>query len=190
MDRETKEVLIQQNVGLVILMAKKYSNTGVDLEELISVGNLGLVKAVVAFKPEKNRKFSTYACRCIENEILMHLRKIRKRRNNEISENAPIRVGTQGLLIHISDLLATEPDLVTRKLETQEEKTLLQTAMGMLPEREQTLIRLRYGIGYRNGLKQQAVAERLGISQSYVSKLEKRSLNSLRCKILKIAKGS
>lgn len=181
MEKETKEQLVEQNIGLVVTTAKKYSYTGVGLDELISVGNVGLVKAAASFNPQKKFRLSTYACRCIRNEILMYLRKARKYSSREISENVnPYRTA-----VSLSDLFATKPDAVPQMLEAQEERELLLTAIGMLPEREQTLIRLRYGIGNGDGegLTQQAVAERLGITQSYVSRLEKRTLRYLRYRI-------
>ena len=191
MERETKELLVEQNIGLVAVTARKYSYTGAGMDELISAGSIGLVKAAASFNSKKELLFSTYACRCIGNEILMYLRKLWKYRSHEISENTPVYVDPYGMTVYISDLLGTEPDVVSQKLEVLEERDLLLSAVGTLPEREQALIRMRYGIGRRDGegMTQQAVAERLGISQSYVSRLEKRTLGYLRHWITDIEGG-
>lgn len=184
MEKETKVLLVEQNIRLIAVTVKKYSYTGAEIDELMSAGSVGLVKAAASFKPQKKFLFSTYACRCIKNEILMYLRRLWKYRSHEISENTPVYVDPSGTTIYISDMLGTEPDVVSQKLEAQEERELLLSAVGTLPEREQALIRMRYGGGRDGeGMTQQVVAERLGISQSYVSRLEKRALGYLRHRI-------
>ena len=183
-DETARQTLIEHNLRLVVYIARRFENTGVNLEDLISIGTIGLIKAVNTFRPDRNIKLATYASRCIENEILMHLRKIAGRRS-EVSIDEPLSSDWDGNELLLSDILGTEPDSVMRPLEDDVDKMLLHRALGHLPPRERQIISLRFGIGTPKALTQKEVADLLGISQSYISRLEKRIIARMRKDILK-----
>ncbi len=187
-DSEIKKTLIERNLRLVVYIAKKFDNTGIGVEDLISIGTIGLIKAINTFKSDKNIKLATYASRCIENEILMYLRRNSKLKM-EISIDEPLNVDWDGNELLLSDILGTDEDTVYRNMETEMDKSLLETAMSKLTEREQTIIELRYGVNTINGAErtQKEVADLLGISQSYISRLEKKIIKKLRKEILKMS---
>lgn len=174
-----KSRLIERNLRLVVYIARKFDNTGVDIEDLISVGTIGLIKAVNSFNFEKNIKLATYASRCIENEILMYLRRIVRTRC-EVSLDEPLNVDFEGNELLISDILGTEPDIVSKNLETSVEKELLMKAVGNLSDRERIIMELRFGLSGSEEKTQKEVADMLGISQSYISRLEKKIIYRLR----------
>lgn len=180
MDREQKRaILIERNLRLVVYIAKKFENTGVNIEELISIGTVGLIKAIETYQPDKNIKLATYASRCIENEILMFIRKNANARK-EISFDEPLNVDWDGNELLLSDILGSEPDVVSKHLEEAEERMLLHRAIARLGERERTIIELRYGLRGGDELTQKEVADLMGISQSYISRLEKRIIRDLK----------
>ncbi len=168
-----KEDLIAHNLRLVVYIARKFDNTGVDLDDLISVGTIGLIKAVNTFKMDKNIKLATYASRCIENEILMHLRKISKQKG-EISLDEPLNVDYEGNKLLLSDILGTDPEIVYKNSENREECKILKEAIDKLSFREKQIMSMRYGLDGEEELTQKEVADMLGISQSYISRLEKK----------------
>ena len=172
---EAKAILIEHNLRLVVYIAKKFDNTGVGVEDLISIGTIGLIKSINTFNPEKNIKLATYASRCIENEILMYLRRNNKTRL-EVSIDEPLNVDWDGNELLLSDILGTDEDVIYRNIENEVEHKLLMGAVNKLSEREKTIIRLRFGLGSREGqeMTQKEVAGLLGISQSYISRLEKK----------------
>lgn len=174
-----KALLIERNLRLVVYIARKFDNTGVDVEDLISVGTIGLIKAVNSYNFEKNIKLATYASRCIENEILMHLRRIVRTRC-EVSLDEPLNVDFEGNELLISDILGTDPDVVSRNLETSVEKQLLREAVSRLTDRERIIMELRFGLKGDEEKTQKEVADLLGISQSYISRLEKKIILHLR----------
>jgi len=180
-EEEAKSVLIEHNLRLVVYIARKFDNTGVGVEDLISIGTIGLIKAINTFNPVKNIKLATYASRCIENEILMYLRRNSKTKM-EVSIDEPLNVDWDG-----NDILGTDEDVISKRLEDEVEITLLAKAIGKLSPREQTIIRLRFGLGKDNGMEktQKEVADLLGISQSYISRLEKRIMKRLKKEIVK-----
>ena len=176
---EARQTLIEHNLRLVVYIAKKFDNTGVGVEDLISIGTIGLIKAINTFKSDKNIKLATYASRCIENEILMHLRR-NSRIKTEVSIDEPLNVDWDGNELLLSDILGTEEDLVYKDIEDEVDLNLLEQAMDILSDRERTIIELRYGIGHDDEeMTQKEVADQLGISQSYISRLEKRILSRL-----------
>ncbi|MCL2177145.1 MAG: RNA polymerase sporulation sigma factor SigE [Firmicutes bacterium] len=177
-----KDTLIERNLRLVIYIARKFENTGVDIEDLISVGTIGLIKAVNSFDYTKNIKLATYASRCIENEILMHLRRV-TRLKAEVSFDEPLNVDFEGNELLLSDILGTDADLVYKDIETQVENDLLKVALKKLSEREQEIIHLRFGLEGLEEKTQKEVADMLGISQSYISRLEKKIIFRLRREI-------
>lgn len=179
-----RDRLIEHNLRLVVYIAKKFENTGVGMEDLISIGTIGLIKAVETFNTERKTKLATYASRCIENEILMHLRKISGQRT-EVSFDEPLSMDWDGNELLLSDILGTEPDSVLRPIEDDVDRQLLHRAMKRLPEREQLIIELRFGLDGQEERTQKEVADRLGISQSYISRLEKRIIQRMRRDILK-----
>lgn len=183
-DKSAERTLIEHNLRLVVYIARRFENTGVGLEDLISIGTIGLIKAVSTFDREKNIKLATYASRCIENEILMYLRKSVNQRT-EVSIDEPLNTDWDGNELLLSDVLGTEPDCVMRPVEDDVEKQILITILRGLPEREQLIISLRFGIGGQNELTQKEVADRLGISQSYISRLEKRIIQRLKKELLR-----
>lgn len=176
---QKRSTLIERNLRLVVYIAKKFENTGVNIEELISIGTVGLVKAVETYQPEKNIKLATYASRCIENEILMFIRKNTNVRK-EISFDEPLNVDWDGNELLLSDILGSEADSVSRHLEEKEEEMQLRRAVASLKERERMIIELRYGLRGGDELTQKEVADLLGISQSYISRLEKKIIRDLK----------
>ncbi len=181
-DSRAKSRLIEHNLRLVVYIAKKFENTGVHIEDLISIGTLGLIKAIGSFCSEKNIKLATYASRCIENEILMYIRKIAGQ-HKEVSIDEPLNVDYDGNELLLSDILGSEPDAVGRDIEEAEERRLVRAEVEALSDREKLIIELRFGFGGRRELTQKEVASLLGISQSYISRLEKRIIGELREKI-------
>ena len=179
-DDGARASLIEHNLRLVVYIARRFENTGVYIEDLVSIGTIGLIKAVNTFDVEKKIKLATYASRCIENEILMFLRRNGKTKG-EVSFDEPLNVYWDGNELLLSDIMGTEPDLCSREIEDEVDKTLLRSALSRLPERERTIIELRYGLtSDGEELTQKEVADILGISQSYISRLEKRIIGQLR----------
>ena len=182
-DREdARNVLIEHNLRLVVYIAKRFENTGVGIEELISIGTVGLIKAITTFNNDKNIKLATYASRCIENEILMFIRK-HSSKKREVSIDEPLSVDWDGNELLLSDVLGSESDSVCKKMEDEEEKKILRCAVQSLSERERIIIEMRYGLSGQNELTQKEVADALGISQSYISRIEKKVMIDLRRKI-------
>ncbi len=174
-----KDELIEHNLRLVIYIARKFDNTGVDLDDLISVGTIGLIKAVNTFNSDKNIKLATYASRCIENEILMHLRKVSKIKG-EVSFDEPLNVDYEGNKLLLSDILGTDPEIVYKNSEDGEERRILKLALKKLSLREKQIMNMRFGLDGEEEFTQKEVADILGISQSYISRLEKRIIEGLR----------
>ena len=186
-DKEIKKLLIERNLRLVVYIAKKFDNTGVGTEDLISIGTIGLIKAINTFRADKNIKLATYASRCIENEILMYLRKI-SRMKCEVSIDEPLNVDWDGNELLLSDILGTEEDVVSKNLEDEVEKRLLKKAITILNPREKMIIELRFGLnGDEQEKTQKEVADYLGISQSYISRLEKKIMKRLRKEMLRLS---
>ena len=185
-DQEIKKILIERNLRLVVYIAKKFDNTGVSVEDLISIGTIGLIKAVNSFDLSKNIKLATYASRCIENEILMYLRK-NAGRKGEVSFDEPLNTDWDGNELLLSDVLGTEADVVMRPIEEDVERDLLAAAINVLSPREKQIITLRFGLGGGKEQTQKEVADQLGISQSYISRLEKRIISRLRRDIQKMS---
>ena len=181
-DEGAKSLLIEHNLRLVVYISRRFESTGINLEDLISIGTIGLIKAVNTFRPEKNIKLATYASRCIENEILMYIRKISSHKG-DVSLDEPINTDWDGNELHLGDVLGTEPDAVSRPLEDDVDLQLLHEALSQLGEKEKTIVSLRYGIGGGREKTQKEVADILGISQSYISRLEKRIILRLRREI-------
>lgn len=177
-DEEARARLIEHNLRLVVYIARKFENTGIHIEDLISIGSIGLIKAVNTFNPNKNIKLATYASRCIENEILMYLRK-NSRVKTEVSLDEPLNVDWDGNELLLSDVLGTEDDVITRNLESKVEKQLLVQALSTLKGREKKIMELRFGLVGDESKTQKDVAEMLGISQSYISRLEKKIIKQL-----------
>ena len=177
--------LIERNLRLVVYIARRFENTGINIEDLISIGTIGLIKAVGTYQPAKNIKLATYASRCIGNEILMHLRKTASQKN-EISFDEPLNTDWDGNELLLSDILGTDNDLVMRPIEADVDRKLLASALEKLSERERTIITMRFGLGGRREHTQKEVADLLGISQSYISRLEKRIIARLKREILKV----
>ncbi|OLS03891.1 RNA polymerase sporulation sigma factor SigE [Tissierella creatinophila] len=177
-DDSIKAILIERNLRLVVYIARKFDNTKINIEDLISIGTIGLIKAVNTYDPDKKIKLATYASKCIENEILMYLRKTNRIRN-EISFDEPLNIDWDGNELLLSDILGTEADIIYKRIETQVDKNLLNEAIEKLSLREKTIVRLRFGL--TNGVEktQKEVADLLGISQSYISRLEKRIMKRL-----------
>ena len=180
-----KEALIERNLRLVVYIAKKFENTGIGIEDLISIGTIGLIKAINTFKPNKNIKLATYASRCIENEILMYLRKNSSKRI-EISIDEPLNVDWDGNELLLSDILGTDSDIVYHDIENEVDKQLLSIALENLSKREKNLMELRFGVKSGKGHTQKEVADMMGISQSYLSRLEKRIIQRMRKDISKM----
>lgn len=183
-DGNVKSELIEHNLRLVVYIARKFDNTGVDTEDLVSVGTIGLIKAVNSFAPEKNIKLATYASRCIENEILMYLRRIVRLRS-EVSLDEPLNVDFDGNELLMSDVLGTDPDLVSKNIENTVEKQLLWDAINKLSQREKTIMEMRFGLTGTEEKTQKEVADMMGISQSYISRLEKKIISRLKKEIAK-----
>ena len=182
---EAKNVLIEHNLRLVVYIARRFENTGVGLEDLISIGTIGLIKAIGSFRPDKNIKLATYASRCIENEILMYLRKISSMRT-ELSIDEPLNTDWDGNELLLSDVLGTDSDEVSRHIEEDTERRILLESVEKLSERERRIISLRFGLQGESEYTQKEVAEKLGISQSYISRLEKRIISRLRREMSRI----
>lgn len=182
---KARDLLIVHNLRLVVYIAKKFESSGVGLEDLISIGTIGLIKAVKTYRPDKKIKLATYASRCIENEILMFLRKASKQQA-EISIDEPLNIDWDGNELLLSDILGTENDIVNRGIENEVERELLLKEINGLPERERQIMELRFGFGGTRELTQKEVADRLGISQSYISRLEKRILKTIKENLEKI----
>ncbi len=178
-DEEAKAKLIEHNLRLVVFLAKKYENTGVDLEDLVSIGTIGLIKGINTYNMDKNIKLATYASRCIDNEILMFLRKNKKRRS-EVSFEDSLSFDSEGNELHLEDILGTEEDIVTRGLEEETEKNLMYAEIEKLNKRDKEIMTLRYGLNNKEEMTQKEVANALGISQSYISRIEKKVINRLK----------
>lgn len=183
-DETARQTLIEHNLRLVVYIARRFENTGVNLEDLISIGTIGLMKAINTFKSEKQIKLATYASRCIENEILMYIRKSASQRH-EMSLDEPLNIDWDGNELLLSDVLGTDGDIVMRPMEEDAEQQLLREALARLPERERRIVSLRFGLGGRPEKTQKEVADLLGISQSYISRLEKRIMQRLRRDLLR-----
>ena len=179
----SRSLLIEHNLRLVVYIAKKFESTGIGIEDLVSIGTIGLIKAINTFKVEKNNKLATYASRCIENEILMYIRKNSARRC-EISIEEPLSVDWDGNELLLSDVLGSDEDMVYRNLESSEEKRVLRTAVEGLCPRERLIVELRYGLGGGGEKTQKEVADMLGISQSYISRLEKKIISRLKGEVV------
>lgn len=182
---EIKAKLIEHNLRLVVYISRKFENTGVDPDDLISIGTIGLIKAINSFRTDKNIKLATYASRCIENEILMYLRRTVKLKS-EVSIDEPLNTDFEGNELLLSDILGTDSDAVYGGVESSVEKELLKDALRKLPEREQKIMYMRFGLGGREEMTQKDVADRLGISQSYISRLEKKIIERLKKEISKM----
>ncbi|MCR6853364.1 RNA polymerase sporulation sigma factor SigE [Paenibacillus jamilae] len=178
-DQAARSLLIERNLRLVVYIARKFENTGVNIEDLISIGTIGLIKAVNTFNPEKKIKLATYASRCIENEILMHLRRNNKNRS-EVSFDEPLNIDWDGNELLLSDVLGTDDDIITKDLEATVDRHLLMKALHQLNDREKQIMELRFGLAGGEEKTQKDVADMLGISQSYISRLEKRIIKRLR----------
>ncbi|MBE5772413.1 MAG: RNA polymerase sporulation sigma factor SigE [Clostridiales bacterium] len=185
-DNGARATLIERNLRLVVYIARKFENTGISIEDLISIGAIGLIKAVNSFDPSKNIKLATYASRCIENEILMVLRKT-NRLKLEVSFDEPLNTDWDGNELLLSDILGTEPDLVSKDLDADVEKQMLHNAIRTLNPREKHIVQLRFGLGDDKEHTQKEVADMMGISQSYISRLEKRIIGKLRDELAKMA---
>ena len=183
-DLEARNKLIEHNLRLVVFLAKKYDNTMYDLEDLVSIGTIGLIKGIKTYKLDKNIKLATYASRCIDNEILMFLRK-NKKRMSEVSFEDSVNLDSEGNELHIEDIFGTEEDLVEKSIECKDDKTLLKEEVKKLDEREKEIIELRYGLSGKKELTQKELAEKLKISQSYISRIEKKVIKKLKT-IMKI----
>lgn len=177
-DKSARATLIEHNLRLVVYIARKFENTGIHIEDLVSIGSIGLIKAVNTFNPEKNIKLATYASRCIENEILMYLRK-NNRMKTEVSFDEPLNIDWDGNELLLSDILGTEVDIITKDLETKVDKQLLINALTTLNRREKKIMELRFGLIGKEEKTQKDVADMLGISQSYISRLEKKIIRRL-----------
>lgn len=186
-DDEAKSVLVEHNLRLVVYIAKKFDNTGIGVEDLISIGTIGLMKAIHTFNPCKNIKLATYASRCIENEILMHLRRTNKTKM-EVSIDEPLNVDWDGNELLLSDILGTEEDVIYKNLEEEVDRSLLNKALDKLSQREQVIIKLRFGLNTEDGMErtQKEVADYLGISQSYISRLEKKIMKRLKKEMIRL----
>jgi RNA polymerase sporulation-specific sigma factor len=185
-DNSVKSELTERNLRLVVYIARKFENTGINVEDLISIGTIGLIKSVNTFRPDRNIKLATYASRCIENEILMYLRKNSNRRA-EISIDEPLNVDWDGNELLLSDILGTDNDVICRGIEDEVDKTLLKNALDALSSREREIMILRFGLNRNKSKTQKEVADMLGISQSYISRLEKRIIKRLKREIVRLS---
>ena len=183
---KTRQILVERNLRLVVYIAKKFDNTGVGVEDLISIGTIGLIKAINSYNPEKNIKLATYASRCIENEILMYLRRNNKTKA-EVSIDEPLNVDWDGNELLLSDILGTDEDIIYKDLEDEAERKILSKAIEKLSDRERMIVDLRYGLSASDGMEktQKEVADMLGISQSYISRLEKKIIKRLKKEMIK-----
>ena len=180
--QESRDILIEHNLRLVAYIAKRFENTGANIEELISIGTVGLIKAIQSFNAEKNIKLATYASRCIENEILMYIRKTMSQKR-EVSIDEPLSVDWDGNELLLSDVLGSDNDVVSRDMENDEERRIVRDAVSDLNDRERIIVEMRYGLSGNRELTQKEVADALGISQSYISRLEKKIMSRLKKKI-------
>ncbi len=178
-DIDAKNKLIEHNLRLVVFLSKKYENTGIDLEDLVSIGTIGLIKGIQTFQSGKNIKLATYASRCIDNEILMHLRK-NKKIKTEVSIDSSLSFDGEGNELHLEDVLGTDADIVTKKIEEENDRKVMLEEVMKLKPRDRDIIVLRYGLLGNDELTQKEVAEKLGISQSYISRIEKKVIKRLR----------
>ena len=185
-EEQARSTLIERNLRLVVYISRRFENTGINIEDLISIGTIGLIKAINTYRTDKNIKLATYASRCIENEILMYLRKNASQRG-EVSLDEPLNTDWDGNELLLSDVLGTEADTVMRPIEDDVDRQLLAAAIDKLPEREREIIVLRFGLQGRQEQTQKEVADKLGISQSYISRLEKRIIDRLKREILKMS---
>ncbi len=183
-NEQAKQLLIEHNLRLVVYIARRFENTGINLEDMISIGTIGLIKAISTYKRDKNIKLATYASRCIENEILMYIRKISNQKT-EISLDEPINMDYDGNELLLSDILGTDEDMILRPLEDDVDLCLLREALGQLPDREREIVEMRFGLAGRKELTQKEVACKMGISQSYISRLEKRIMLRLRRELIR-----
>jgi len=188
-DAQIKATLIERNLRLVVYIARKFENTGINVEDLISIGTIGLIKAINTFRPDKNIKLATYASRCIENEILMYLRR-NSRAKTEVSIDEPLNIDWEGNELLLSDILGTDVDIISRDLEDAVDRELLQQALSKLSSREKRIVELRFGL-YAGGEEktQKEVADMLGISQSYISRLEKKIIGRLKREMNRMVVG-
>lgn len=178
-DQKAKDILIEHNLRLVVFLAKKYENTGVDLEDLVSIGTIGLIKGINTFHRGKNIKLATYASRCIDNEILMYLRK-NKKTKTEVSIDASLSYDSEGNELHLEDVLGTEDDIVTKSIEDEDDKKIMIEEIKRLNKRDRDILILRYGLFGVEEKTQKEVADMLGISQSYISRIEKKVIKRLK----------
>lgn len=185
-DQRARQTLIEHNLRLVVYIARRFENTGINIEDLISIGTIGLIKAVGTYQPARSIKLATYASRCIENEILMYLRKTSSQKT-ELSFDEPLNTDWDGNELLLSDVLGTEADVVMRPIEEDVERDLLAAAINVLSPREKQIITLRFGLGGGKEQTQKEVADQLGISQSYISRLEKRIISRLKKEILRLS---
>ena len=183
-DEGAKQLLVEHNLRLVVYIARRFENTGINLEDLISIGTIGLMKAIGTYRLDKNIRLATYASRCIENEILMHIRKISGMKA-EVSLDEPINLDCDGNELLLSDILGTDADEISRPLEDDVDLCVLRQALGELPSREREIVFMRFGLEGRKELTQKEVAEKMGISQSYISRLEKRIMAKLRKEMIR-----
>ena len=183
-DEAAKQKLIEHNLRLVVFIARRFENTGVNLEDLISIGTIGLIKAINTYRRDKNIKLATYSSRCIENEILMHIRKISNQKT-EVSLDEPINMDYDGNELLLADILGTDEDMILRPMEDEVDLIILRQAVGELPDREREIIYMRFGLGGRKEQTQKEVAMQMGISQSYISRLEKRIMLRLRRELIR-----
>jgi len=181
---DAKQLLIERNLRLVVFIARRFENTGVNLEDLISIGTIGLIKSINTYRRDKNIKLATYASRCIENEILMHIRKISSQKT-EVSLDEPINMDYDGNELLLSDILGTDEDIILRPMEDDVDLCVLRQAVKDLPEREREIVVMRFGLYGHKELTQKEVAQYMGISQSYISRLEKRIMEKLRKELLR-----
>ena len=177
-DMKARDKLIEHNLRLVVFLAKKYENTKIDLEDLVSIGTIGLIKGVNTYQNDKNIKLATYASRCIDNEILMYLRKTKKKRT-EVSFEDSLSFDAEGNELHLEDVLGTEDDIVTKPIEEEQDKKLMRSEVSKLNDRDREIIELRYGLNGKKEMTQKEVANMLGISQSYISRIEKKVIKRL-----------
>lgn len=184
-DENARLSLIEHNLRLVVYIAKRFDNTGIDMDDLVSIGTIGLIKAVASFNPDKNIKLATFASRCIENEILMQIRKTSRTRS-EVSLDEPLNVDWEGNMLLLSDILGTDPECVYNDVEGSAEKEMLKSTFDKLPERERNILELRFGLYGKEEMTQKEIADMMGISQSYISRLEKKIVNNLKKDIMKL----
>lgn len=184
-DEEARLQLIEHNLRLVVYIAKRFDNTGIDMDDLVSIGTIGLIKAVGSYNPDKNIKLATFASRCIENEILMYLRKTSRSRT-EVSLDEPLNVDWEGNMLLLSDVLGTDPECVYNDVESTAEKEILKSTFDKLPPRERQILELRFGLYGKDEMTQKEIADMMGISQSYISRLEKKIVENLKRDIIKL----